>query len=206
MIKHILKRLSILNTYNTYVFDLVKKFVNARSIMKPCVSKRLTTAFNLWLFSPTLIKSGQLLGLFDRVGTCTRVHTYLGGHVLVATFYSLPFSDLLQCIQNSPDSTGVSKDSVVLLSYLPCVPYYLVLISVEHCTETTLGKLGHASSIISWFSIQLHFLKCTKYGNRFILKEFIDNFCQFVYYWHIFWFVTYLKHPCDVREHISLKS
>lgn len=47
MIKHILKRLSILNTYNTYVFDLVKKFVNARSIMKSCVSKRLTTAFNL---------------------------------------------------------------------------------------------------------------------------------------------------------------
>lgn len=47
MIKHILKRLSILNTYNTHVFDLVKKFVNARSITKPCVSKRLTTAFNL---------------------------------------------------------------------------------------------------------------------------------------------------------------
>lgn len=102
--------------------------------------------------------------------------------------------------------TSYNVDSVVLLSNLPCVPYYLVLISVEHCTETTLGKLGHTSSIISWFSIQLHFLKCTKYGNRFILKEFIDNFCQFVYYWHIFWFVTYLKHPCDVREHISLKS
>lgn len=153
MIKHILKRLSILNTYNTHVFDLVQ-FVKPRSIMNFCVSKHLTTAFNLWLFCPTLIKSGQLLGLFGRVGTCTRVHTYLGGGgSRPGCKYSTVCLSVTSCnvYRTVLIAQVFLRTALSCCQNLPCVPYYLVLISVEHCTEITLRKLGHTSSIISWF-------------------------------------------------------
>lgn len=207
MIKHILKRLSILNTYNTHVFDLVQ-FVKPRSIMNSCVSKHLTTAFNLWLFCPTLIKSGQLLGLFDRVGTCTRVHTYLGGVTSwLQVFYSLPFGDLLQCIQNSPDSTGVSKDSVVLLSKPPVctlLPGFNLCRTLHwNNSQKTWPYIFHYFLI---FKFNYTFVKCTIYSNRFILKESLS----IVSVSHLIiaicvCFVAYIKHPCDVSEHISLK-
>lgn len=201
MIKHILKRLSILNTYNTHVFDLVQ-FVKPRSIMNSCVSKHLTTAFNLWLFSPTLIKS---------VWPCR--YMYQGPHLFrgvtswLQVFYSLPFGDLLQCIQNSPDSTGVSKDSVVLLSKPPVctlLPGFNLCRTLHwNNPQKTWPYIFHYFLI---FKFNYTFVKCTIYSNRFILKESLS----IVSVSHLIiaicvCFVAYIKHPCDVSEHISLK-
>lgn len=146
------------------------------------------------MFCPTLIKSGQLLGLFGRVGTCTRVHTYLGGGVTswLQVFYSLPFGDLLQCIQNSPDSTGVSKDSVVLLSKPPVctlLPGFNLCRTLHwNNPQKTWPYIFHYFLI---FKFNYTFVKCTIYFKR----EFIDSFCQSFNYSYLCLFRCVYKTP-----------